>query len=77
MSEWQPIETAPKDRRIMLALPKQKYGEKRVVFGIWNQDEYARKPRPYFSYDQSVSMGMVWTRDTQPIAWQEVPEPPK
>ena len=64
--EWQPMHTAPKDRRILLS-----YGDN-AVMGQWSDDRYAKKPRPYWTNDLKAYWGMIRLRETQPIAWAEI-----
>lgn len=69
MTEWQPIETAPKDgSELLLAyilmhddLPHQ------LVVGRWD-DEFVEFREP-LRYEQPL--------ETQPTHWMPLPEPPK
>ncbi len=73
MSEWQPIETAPKDgRRIMLFYPPNG-----IVFGRWNEDEWSQRPTPYWSNDTERISGTRYAKRHPPTHWQPLPEPPK
>jgi len=69
--DWQPISTAPKDRYI-LVWPG--------LWGIpcdlarWNEDEYAKKPKPYWS--RLSVLGKVLCRACPPTHWIEFPKPP-
>src|SRR6185312_687271 len=65
---WRPIETAPQDGSRILLLRNG-----RIVCGNWNDDRYARKPRPYWSHDQERAFGTVDTRQCQPTHWQPLP----
>lgn len=69
--EWQPIETAPKDKEILLFCPFRG-----VVRGSWRRDEYAKKPRPYWTHDRERLWGIRGTREDQPTHWQPLPKPP-
>lgn len=73
---WQPIETAPKDRRIMLYRPTSTYTWAKVVAGKWDSDEWASKPRPYWSHDLSLLTGKQEERKCVPTHWMEMPSPP-
>ena len=75
MSEWQPIETAPKDERILLYRPSS-YPWASVVFGKFDSDRYAKKPRPYWSHDLERIAGVKDARDAPPTHWQPLPAPP-
>lgn len=69
MSDWQPIETAPKDRRIRLwAAGAERHGR-------WDDDRYSKKPRPFWSFE--TVMGTTFQRTNQPTHWMECPEPPR
>jgi len=69
--EWKPIDTAPKDRRILLLIPM--VDDPLVVCGQWNRDSYKNKPRPHWENDQSYLRGALWTRAAQPTHWMELP----
>jgi len=69
--EWKPIETAPKDRDILLLCPSRG-----VVRGSWNNDCH-KKPRPYWTNDRERIFGVTETRADQPTHWMPLPEPPK
>ena len=68
---WQPIETAPKDREILLACPKRG-----VVRGKWDDNRYAKHPRPYWSHDRERIWGTLACRRDQPTHWMELPDMP-
>lgn len=75
MSEWQPIETAPKHaKRLLLYFPIYKGF---AVFGRWDDDKYAKTPRPYWTHDMVRGYGVHETRKHQPTHWMPEPEPPK
>jgi hypothetical protein len=74
MSEWQTIETAPKDgTKILLFYQDQR----RVVCGRWDLDRYSKKPRPHWTSDLERLYGRLFHRETSPTHWQPLPEPPK
>ncbi|HWL04529.1 MAG TPA: hypothetical protein VNQ99_06270 [Xanthobacteraceae bacterium] len=67
---WQPIETAPKDRTDLIF-----WVEDKVRFcGGWRNEQYAKNPRPYWTY--ATSMGVQYVRESQPTLWQLPPTPP-
>jgi len=72
MSDWQPIETAPKHIDVLLLCP-----HRGVVRGRWQDDAYAQKPRPYWTNDRERIWGIRQTRDDQPTHWMPLPDPPK
>ena len=68
---WQPIETAPKDERVMLYYPKRG-----PTFGYWNSQECATKPRPYWKHDLQYLFGIPDARQNPPTHWAPKPDPP-
>lgn len=72
---WKPIETAPKDRRICLYYPGQLFTDVYTVFGKWQKDTYAKKPRPYWTNDLERIRGVSVTRTQQPTHWADVDTP--
>ncbi len=69
MSDWQPIETAPKDGRLLLFVRGTTY------VGGWDDDRYAKKPRPLWYY--SDTWRRTGCRAIPPTHWMPLPEPPK
>ena len=75
---WQPIETAPKDAaRLLLFIPSngESWSQNLFVCGYWCADQYAKKPRPYWTNDRERVFGTRHTRSNQPTHWT-LPEPP-
>lgn len=72
---WQPIETAPKDKRILLFRPTAN-GWWRIMGGKYDSNEYARNPKPYWSAD-NWSIGMRDQCQNTPTHWMPLPEEPK
>jgi hypothetical protein len=68
MSDWKPIETAPKDREIMIV----RNGKIRI--GKWDDDRYNKKPRPYWRDHQGRNISTM--RYLPPTHWMPLPEPP-
>jgi hypothetical protein len=70
-SGWQPIETAPKDRDVLL------YCKARgAVRGRWEDCYFARNPRPYWTNDREALFGVTGTRNDQPTHWMPLPPAP-
>ena len=66
---WQPIETAPQDKKILILRAG------RVSIGWFNDERYNRNPSPYWSgYDSTHNVR--WARETPPTHWQPLPPPP-
>lgn len=65
----QPMETAPKDREIML------FARGFWYIGQWDDDRYSKKPRPLWFY--SAAWGKSGCRGIPPVAWMPLPAPPK
>lgn len=69
--KWQPIETAPKDRYILLYI--EFLG---VICGHWENDGYAKNPKPYWTNDLELLFGKKGCRWLQPTHWMPLPEAP-
>jgi hypothetical protein len=76
-NDWLPIDTAPKDRRILLGYAEPVFNGIYCIIGAWEFDKFAKNPRPYFTHDLYRLRGIVETRCQQPIAWQELPTKPE
>jgi hypothetical protein len=68
MSDWQPIETAPKDCEILIAR------HNRISIAKWDDDRHAKRPKPYWN-DHSFN-GVTFMRNIQPDYWHPLPPPP-
>ena len=73
MSEWQPIETAPKDGTYIIVWPPTFNGVTSCAH--WDSDQYAKKPRPYWYRFDAVSI--TASRCNPPTHWSPVLEMPK
>jgi len=72
MTEWQDISTVPRNgTRIML------YRNGHYVFGNWDDDRHAAKPRPYWSHDSERIFGTVDARKNPPTHWRPLPPAPR
>lgn len=69
--EWQLMDSAPKDKDILLFCPNRG-----VVRGRWEEDKYAKTPRPYWKNDRERSFGTRETRADQPTHWMPLPKAP-
>jgi hypothetical protein len=66
MSDWQPMETAPKDGTdVLLAAQWDKTGRWLQGIGRWNNGRY-----------QENAVGWGWTWYAQPTHWMPLPDPP-
>lgn len=70
---WMPIETAPKDQKIMTARPDGSINAP----AFWYPDQYAKKPRPYWTSNAEYLWGKVASRANQPTHWRPLPPLPK
>lgn len=62
---WKPMDTAPKDgTRILLA-------GKRVEIGCWDDDRYAKNPKPYWR--RYSVFGTQSERKDNPSKWMPLP----
>lgn len=75
VSNWTPISEAPKNKRVLLYRPTALDWSK-IVVGKFDDDKYARRPRPYWTHDQEMLEGKNRTRSNQPTHFMELPEPP-
>lgn len=73
MSEWLPIESAPKDGSAVIVWPPTWRGV--VSCARWDDDKYAKKPRPYWNRTDAIRTGD--SRDNPPSYWMPLPSPPK
>lgn len=78
MTAWMPIETAPKDKLILLFLGDipGRSDILQYTVGRWCTDAYSKKPRPYWSSQAEAIHGVNWMRMRQPTHWQPLPAPP-
>ena len=77
--DWQPMNEAPKDRRILLRYDRPFLENITVVIGQYNYDKGIMKPKPYWSNDLMRCKGCVVldikkARNNPPIGWMEIPE---
>ena len=77
MNNWQPMETAPKDRRVQLYYDSPPIPGVDVIGGEWQIDHYSRRPKPYWKHDMYRLVGVTRTREIQPSMWQPLPDPPE
>jgi len=68
MSNWKPIDTAPRDCEILIARPRC------ARIAKWDDDRHNRKPRPFWN-DRSPH-GMAYMRNSPPKYWQPIPPLP-
>lgn len=68
---WRTIDSAPKDgTRVLLFRNGYK------VFGKWDDDRYAAKPRGYWSHDRVQQLGVKDARAVPPSHWMPMPGDP-
>lgn len=67
---WQPIETAPRDGRQLLAFARGAHGERDVYYGVaeWALDGPGRI--------QPHTEGWFWSYAIRPTHWMPLPSPP-
>lgn len=66
--QWRPIETAPKEGRILL----MRGG--RSIIGYWDTQKYHSNPKPYWASDTSC-VSVTRDRSTPPTHWMPLPQP--
>lgn len=73
---WLPIETAPKNKRILLGYEKILFNGINSVCGHWDDDRHANNPRPFWTHDMYRLKSLREIREQQPVAWMPLPEAP-
>ena len=68
MTDYWPIETAPKDREILAWWPIYE-GEWAIT--LWDEDNFSKKPRPHWGSYRLAGWGKQAQRDHQPTHWRE------
>lgn len=63
---WQPIETAPKNWRIIGVTANGM-----IDLFSWNTDRYVKNPKPF--WDPCNVFGKTFNRSMQPVKWLPVP----
>lgn len=71
---WKPMDSAPKDRRILLEWLDGDFWE--IEFGQWESEQFYRKPKAHWQGEGRYWRGIRFYRERSPVAWMEVPEPP-
>lgn len=66
-SPWQPMEDAPKDRRILIKRNGQ------AAIGWWEPDHYCQKPRPHWGGTDAWH-AVRWAKGAPPDGWMELPK---
>lgn len=77
MTEWKPIETAPKDFTNVLLYFPDFSPEYRIIIGHWVTFEDDPKPDEPWWYEQDVDRGCINDPlESDPTHWMELPNPP-
>jgi hypothetical protein len=74
MSGWRDISTAPRDGTEILVWSAMNAGK--CFLAVWDDNRFARKPRPYWSFCKERLYGTWTVRKNQPTHWMPLPEPP-
>ena len=69
---WRQMSEAPTDGTRILLLDTSG----KIMCGGWNQDKYAKRPRPYWTDDLERTFGILYTRNRTRVAWMPLPAPP-
>jgi hypothetical protein len=79
MSDWQPIETAPKDGRDVLLFWCDEYGPDTIqVYACGHWREFGDGSRGWIGESFHASEKCFWTRllGEHPTHWMPLPDPP-
>lgn len=87
MSEWQPIETAPKNTKVLAAY-RNAMGKWRIVTACyhtqlpwsddhWRDEDDEAEYAPEAWYEESDSSETIYQTSGRPTHWQPLPSPPK
>lgn len=71
MLDWQPIESAPLDEKVILYWPNLFDGPY-VTAGMWCKDGYAKHPRPFWGCDGEAWIGRTLLRANPPTHWAKI-----
>jgi hypothetical protein len=73
--KWQPMESAPKDREILLLTEETTSTGKRLCVDLarYTDDKHAKKPSPFWDLISRRHLGLVVMRARPPIAWMPLP----
>lgn len=72
--QWQPIETAPKDERILAFVPDEAGGYSRQI-ATYDDNFDADPPRPFWLFDGDQTG--IYSRAHQPTMFMPLPAPPR
>lgn len=62
--------------RVLLLIPNATADRMPVAtMGQYNDDRYAKRPRPFWTSDLGTFMGRLWSRDHPPTHWAPPPSP--
>ncbi|WP_281700978.1 DUF551 domain-containing protein [Acetobacter malorum] len=73
---WRPIETAPRDKEIILFYPKVLGSDAGIYKGRWDCDQYRKIPKPYWGGGYADLWGIIHAKKNPPTHWQPLPNPP-
>ena len=71
---WMPIETAPKDRLVLLYRPTA-LPWAMVTVGRWHDQRHHKKPKPFWEIWLKIG-GIGESRAWEPTHWMDLPSPP-
>ena len=71
MSEWQPIETAPTDKRIWLFVPEYPAPANQMLIGLWEQEN------SWWGVEHATIRHVGAPFQYRPTHWMPMPKPPK
>jgi hypothetical protein len=73
MSEWKPIDTAPRDKEILIFVQNDYGGN--IFMARWDKDESAIRPKPRWT-SSSPAYKAITAINGPPTHWMPLPPPP-
>ena len=72
---WRPIESAPRDKRILLGYANPVFTGVYAICGQWNDEQNTQKKRGYWEHELRFA-GVTAMRRNPPTHWQPLPPTP-
>ena len=76
-STWQPIETAPKNCRVIVFIPDEIPSSWSWQIAQYDDDYTSDDPEPFWRVDSDNSGNVAYSRAHRPTYWAPFPDPPE